>query len=231
MTSSSASPISGAWWRSTMSSSWDPERVFFEILNEPEMRDAVSLVRGGSKTGCGDPARRAHQIRSSLRVHDGTMTTTWFSWNRCAIPMSFTFFISTSRISSRIREQPGARITGIGLKDLHYPSDPQNADAVAAAVPEAVHRFAVIRYGQDHWDAARIEAEINQAAEWAKQNGVPTGMQRIWRVPTMHIRKTALAGSQMYARRSNATKSDGPCGTIPDSFGVVSKERWQGSVG
>ena len=31
----------------------------------------------------------------------------------------------------------------------------------------------VIRYGQDHWDAARIEAEINQAADWAKQRGVP----------------------------------------------------------
>jgi endoglucanase len=31
----------------------------------------------------------------------------------------------------------------------------------------------VIRYGQDHWDASRIEAEINQAADWARQRGVP----------------------------------------------------------
>ena len=31
----------------------------------------------------------------------------------------------------------------------------------------------VIRYGQDHWDASRVEAEINQAADWAKQHGVP----------------------------------------------------------
>ena len=36
-----------------------------------------------------------------------------------------------------------------------------------------MHRLDVIRYGQDHWDAARIDAEINQAADWATRNGVP----------------------------------------------------------
>jgi hypothetical protein len=30
----------------------------------------------------------------------------------------------------------------------------------------------VIRYGQDHWAASRIEAEINQASEWARQRNV-----------------------------------------------------------
>jgi hypothetical protein len=59
------------------------------------------------------------------------------------------------------------------LKGLHYPSSPENAAQVAGAVPEAVHRMDVIRYGQDHWDASRVEAEINQAADWAKRNGVP----------------------------------------------------------
>jgi hypothetical protein len=61
----------------------------------------------------------------------------------------------------------------VWLKDLHYPSSPENAAQVAAAVPDAVHRLAVIRYGQDHWDASRIEAEINQASDWAKRNNVP----------------------------------------------------------
>jgi endoglucanase len=31
----------------------------------------------------------------------------------------------------------------------------------------------VVRYGQDHWDAARVDAEIGQAADWASRNGVP----------------------------------------------------------
>ncbi len=34
-------------------------------------------------------------------------------------------------------------------------------------------RLALIRYGTDHWDAARIDAEITQVAEWARQRGVP----------------------------------------------------------
>ena len=59
------------------------------------------------------------------------------------------------------------------LKGLHYPSSPENAAQVATLVPEARDRMHVIRYGQDHWDASRIEAEINQAADWAKQRGVP----------------------------------------------------------
>ena len=59
------------------------------------------------------------------------------------------------------------------LKGLHYPSSPENAAQVATIVPDAVHRLDVIRYGQDHWDASRVEAEINQAADWGKRNKVP----------------------------------------------------------
>jgi len=59
------------------------------------------------------------------------------------------------------------------VKGLHYPSSPESAAKVAAGVPDAVDRLAVIRYGEDHWDAARIDAEITQVAEWVRQRGVP----------------------------------------------------------
>jgi aryl-phospho-beta-D-glucosidase BglC (GH1 family) len=36
-----------------------------------------------------------------------------------------------------------------------------------------VNRLYVVRYGLDHWDAGRIDAEISQVAEWARQRGVP----------------------------------------------------------
>ncbi len=59
------------------------------------------------------------------------------------------------------------------MKGLHYPSSPELAAKVAAGVPDAVDRLAVIRYGEDHWDAARIDAEVAQVAEWARQREVP----------------------------------------------------------
>jgi len=33
-------------------------------------------------------------------------------------------------------------------------------------VPDEVDRLQVIRYGREHWDAARSESEMRQAAEW-----------------------------------------------------------------
>ena len=30
-----------------------------------------------------------------------------------------------------------------------------------------------MRYGQEHWGPARMEAEVNQVAEWAHKYGVP----------------------------------------------------------
>ncbi len=44
---------------------------------------------------------------------------------------------------------------------------------MAAAIPDPLYKLYVIRYGQDRWNAERMEAEINQVAEWARQRGVP----------------------------------------------------------
>ena len=74
------------------------------------------------------------------------------------------------------------------VKGLHYPSSPESAAKVAAGAPDAVDRLAIIRYGDDHWDAARIDAEITQVAEWARQREVPVvcnefGVYRLYADP------------------------------------------------
>jgi endoglucanase len=164
------------FWRTVAkrysSSTWDSERVFFEILNEPEMRDRYRWY--------GMEAKLAAAIRQGAPTN--TIIATGANWDD-DYDMIFLEPLRDPNViyvfhfyEPHIFTHQGATWGAFywhWLKDLHYPSDPANAAQVAATVPEAVHRLDVIRYGQDHWDAARVEAEINQAADWAQRNGVP----------------------------------------------------------
>lgn len=153
-------------------SSWDAERIFFEILNEPEMHDPYRWY--------GVEAKLAAAIRQSAPAN--TIIAPGANWDDDSDMIFLEPLRDTNVIyvfhfyEPHIFTHQGATWGSYywrWLKGLHYPSSPENAAQVAAAVPEAVHRLDVIRYGQDHWDGERVEAEINQAAEWARQNGVP----------------------------------------------------------
>ena len=153
-------------------SSWDPDRVFFEILNEPEMRDAYRWY--------GVEAKLAAAIRRGAPAH--TIIASGARWDDDddmvflePLPdpnVIYVFHFYEPHIFTHQGATWGAYYWH-WLKGLHYPSSPENAAQVAALVPEARDRMQVIRYGQDHWDASRIEAEINQAADWGRQRGVP----------------------------------------------------------
>jgi aryl-phospho-beta-D-glucosidase BglC (GH1 family) len=152
--------------------SYDPERVFFEIMNEPEMRDAYRWY--GVETKLAAAIRQAAPSNTILAAgakwdDDDDMI---FLEPLRDPNVIYVFHFYEPHIFTHQGATWGA-FYWHWLKELHYPSDPKNAQAVAATVPEAVHRLDVIRYGQDHWDWSRIEAEINQAADWAKRNGVP----------------------------------------------------------
>jgi len=153
-------------------SSYDPERVFFEILNEPEMRDPYRWY--------GVEAKLAAAIREGAPRH--TILAAGAKWDDdddmvFLEPLRdpnviYVFHFYEPHVFTHQGATWGA-FYWHWLKGLHYPSSPENAAQVAATVPDAVHRLDVIRYGLDHWDASRVEAEINQAADWGQRNGVP----------------------------------------------------------
>ncbi len=153
-------------------SSWDADRVFFEILNEPEMRDPYRWY--------GVEAKLAVAIRQGAPDH--TIIAAGARWDDdddmvFLEPLRdpnviYVFHFYEPHIFTHQGAGWGAYFWR-WVKGLQYPSSPENAAQVAAAVPEAVNRLSVIRYGQDHWDAARIEAEINQADDWARSHNVP----------------------------------------------------------
>jgi endoglucanase len=152
--------------------SWDSDRVFFEILNEPEMRDAYRWY--------GVEAKLAAAIRRAAPAN--TILATGANWDNDddllflePLPdpnVVYVFHFYGPHIFTHQGATWGEYYWH-WLKGLHYPSSPENAAQVAALVPEARERLQVIRYGQDHWDASRIEVEINQASDWARQRGVP----------------------------------------------------------
>jgi endoglucanase len=162
------------FWRTVAKhySSWDPDLVFFEILNEPEMRDAYRWYGVESKlaTAIRQAAPANTIIAAGARWDDNDDLIFLEPLRDSNVIYVFHFY------EPHLFTHQGA---GWGsyywtwIKGLHYPSSPENAAQVAASVPEALDRLYVIRYGEDHWDAARIDSEINQAADWAKRNGVP----------------------------------------------------------
>jgi endoglucanase len=154
------------------SSSWDQDRVFFEILNEPEMRDAYRWY--------GVEAKLAAAIRRGAPKN--TIIAAGARWDDdddmvFLEPLADTNVIYVFHFyEPHIFTHQGATWGAYywhWLKGLHYPSSPENAAQVATLLPEARDRMYVIRYGQDHWDAGHVEAEINQAADWGKRHGVP----------------------------------------------------------
>lgn len=153
-------------------SSWDAERVLFEILNEPEMSDRYRWY--------GVQAKLAAAIREGAPQH--TMIAAGARWSDdddlvfieglrdANVIYNFHFY------EPHIFTHQGATWGSYfwhWVKGLRYPSSPESAAKVAAGMPDAVDRLAVMRYGQEHWDAARIDAEITQVADWARQRGVP----------------------------------------------------------
>jgi endoglucanase len=153
-------------------SSWDAERVFFEVLNEPEMSDRYRWY--------GVQAKLAAAIREGAPRHTLIAAGARWSDNDDLVfvePMRdpnviYNFHFYEPHIFTHQGATWGSYFWH-WVKGLRYPSSPESAAKTAASVPDAVDRLAVIRYGQDHWDAGRIDAEIAQVAEWAGQRGVP----------------------------------------------------------
>ena len=149
----------------------DPERVFFEVLNEPEVSDPYRWY--GIQTKLLSAIRQAvpqHTIiAAGARWSDDDELVFLEPFRDPNVVYNFHFYFP------HLFTHQGATWGAYywhWVKGLRYPSTPESAERAAMNVPEAADRLAVIRYGQDHWDAGRIDAEIAQAADWAHQHNV-----------------------------------------------------------
>jgi aryl-phospho-beta-D-glucosidase BglC (GH1 family) len=153
-------------------STYDPEMVYFEVLNEPEFRDRyrwagvqaklATAIREGAPQhtiiAAGANYSDVEDLLALTPLHDPNVIYNFHFYD----PHTFTHQGATWGVNYWHFESK-----------LGYPANMETAQKVAAAEPDPVNRLAVLRYGLDHWDAFRIGVEIGQAAEWAKRWNVP----------------------------------------------------------
>ena len=205
------------FWRALAAhySTWDADRVFLEILNEPEFTDRYRWL--------GVQAKLAAAIREGAPVH--TIIAAGARWSNDDelvfqeplhdpnVIYNFHFY------EPYIFTHQGATWSAYywhWLRGVRYPSTAESAERAAALAPSEVDRLQVIRYGREHWDAARIESEMKQAAEWARRRGVPLvcdefGVYREYADP-----QDRAAWLRDVRTALSATELGGRCGTIRD---------------
>jgi aryl-phospho-beta-D-glucosidase BglC (GH1 family) len=204
----------------------DPDRVFFEILNEPEVNDAYRWA--------GIQARLAAAIRQAAPRN--TIIATGANYSNLQDLLALHPLADGNVIYNFHFYEPhefthqGATWGLTWWSYTHgipYPPSDTTMQALLLEVPDAADRFALESYWLDHWDAHRIRMTIDAAAAWARENNVPlicnefgayrNGADPVSRANWIHDVRTAF-------------EADGIGWAMWDyrgSFGVVTKQDGQ----
>jgi endoglucanase len=163
-----------AFWKSFAAhyAGTDPEKVYFEVMNEPHDMDlyrwageeakAVQVIRTQAPRHTiivgGANWNGINGLQALEPFHDDNLVYTFHDYN----PMTFT--------------HQGATWAGDALKPLHdvpYPSTPENVAPLLAGLADETSRKDLAWYGQQRWDITTMEKQISVAVDWAKQRHVP----------------------------------------------------------
>ncbi len=200
----------------------DPERVFFEVLNEPEVglyrwagiqQSVVEVIRRAAPGStiivtCGEYSNPDDLVRMPQVADDN-------------------FIVNFHYYSPHIFTHQGAS-WGAGywasLRQVPFPGTP---DLVAAAIAKQTDEFArwkLTQYGLEHWDAEHIAGEIQFAAEWARARHVPLtcnefGVYRNYSNPDDRMRWLQAVRTALEQNRIGWTMWD-----YQGGFGVVTKK-------
>ena len=150
----------------------DPERLLLEIMNEPMVEDAYRWM--------GIQAKVAAAIREGAPRH--TIVATGPRWSSVEELLRIEPLADRNVVYNFHFYEPH-NFTHQGatwgadfwpyLKGVPYPSSPELVAPLLPAVTNDAARGALKQYGEERWDAARVERMVAGAAEWARRRGVP----------------------------------------------------------
>ena len=150
----------------------NPDRIFFEVLNEPELNDSYRWA--------GIQARVAAAIRQAA-PHNTIIAT---GANYSNIPDLLTLQpLADGNVIYNFHFYEPHEFTHQGASwglpwwiythSIPYPPQDASMQALLTEVPDPAHRYELENYWLDQWNGTRIRMMIDEAAAWARQNNVP----------------------------------------------------------
>ena len=150
----------------------DPEHVFFEILNEPEVADPYRWV--------GIQARVAAAIREVAPKNTLIATGANYSgiFNLLGLqPLSDNNVIYNFHFYEPHEFTHQGAPWGVPwwryTHGIPYPATESSMAGLLKELPDATNRYVLEQYWLDHWDAHHIHLQIDEAAAWGQANHVP----------------------------------------------------------
>ena len=150
----------------------DPEKVYFEVLNEPgrmdvyrwagEQAKAIAVIRAEAPRhtiiATGAMFGSIDSLVATEPVRDENVIYTFHDYN----PMEFTHQ-GAGFVMKELET----------LRDVPYPSSPENVAPLLAGQRDPDVRKGLAWYGQQRWDVSMMEKQIGVAVAWANERHVP----------------------------------------------------------
>lgn len=161
------------FWRAfaTHLSRRDPDFVFLEVLNEPMVEDAYRWY--------GIQGKLIASIRSGAPNH--TIIAAGHRWSGLYEMLFLEPYADTNIIYNFHYYEPfafthqGATWAGPNVpfyKNVPYPSSPEAVKLLLDTIQDDPARYNLLRYGEENWNAQRIDRELGAAAAWAARHHV-----------------------------------------------------------
>jgi len=150
----------------------DPEKVFFEIMNEPAVSDPYrwSGIQARVAAAIREVAPRNTIIATGPNYSGIADLLTQHPLADGNVIYNFHFY---DPIEFTHQGAGWGAAWWTYTHDIAYPADESTMAKSLKEVPEAANRFTLERYWLDHWDVHRVRLTIDEAAAWARAKNVP----------------------------------------------------------